>query len=558
MPPTRTNDARPIASPTPRAFTFPITHNLSDSPYSSPSHSPFEPDLRALALSSSSSSPSSSCPSSSSASSSSSYDECPPRTPPPALPLPLSAFTRTLSPVPVSVAPPLPSAWTSPPPPSSPSRRKGSATSTMLEERRPKKGEDDYVKRPENAFILFRRKYCKTRAEPAAFSASPPSPSSASPLLPSAEVKVESGTGGATGKKQRQADLSKTISQQWKALSPEERAKWEELAKEKKREHEKLHPGYVYRPQRAAGRKNSAVPAPAPTPSTSTVVPAAAPLPSTTTTAAPARRKPSAPPQQIEFIVATPRHARSASAPHQSHPHQQIHVPNVYAPVPAPYPPSNDESGYAGDSSSAPFFAPVAQDEFTSSNDFSPSSSFSPEAEGAFSLTRYGLEIGNDGFDFMPSSGASFAGFDFESTDYLRAMFPPLPPPSTSVEDVAWATSAFSCTFPDSTAGSYSPSSPLDTYGPLDPTTSSYDPVGVDAASEYSMSSSLWAATSPWGSATTAGAPAQPTLMDGDFDIGRIPEVGWDLGSGFTSPAPEGGYDGELELVYPGEMEMEF
>jgi hypothetical protein len=51
-------------------------------------------------------------------------------------------------------------------------------------------------------------------------------------------------------KKQRQADLSKTISQQWKGLSAEERTYWEELAKEKKKEHEQLYPNYVYRPQR--------------------------------------------------------------------------------------------------------------------------------------------------------------------------------------------------------------------------------------------------------------------------------------------------------------------
>ncbi|TFK39213.1 hypothetical protein BDQ12DRAFT_585194, partial [Crucibulum laeve] len=52
-------------------------------------------------------------------------------------------------------------------------------------------------------------------------------------------------------KKQRQADLSKTISQQWKGLSPEERQYWEQLAKEKKKEHEQMYPNYVYRPQRA-------------------------------------------------------------------------------------------------------------------------------------------------------------------------------------------------------------------------------------------------------------------------------------------------------------------
>ncbi|THV03647.1 hypothetical protein K435DRAFT_580310, partial [Dendrothele bispora CBS 962.96] len=45
-------------------------------------------------------------------------------------------------------------------------------------------------------------------------------------------------------------DLSKTISQQWKSLSTEERQYWEHMAKEKKKEHEALYPNYVYRPQR--------------------------------------------------------------------------------------------------------------------------------------------------------------------------------------------------------------------------------------------------------------------------------------------------------------------
>ncbi|KAF9496457.1 hypothetical protein BDN71DRAFT_1367629, partial [Pleurotus eryngii] len=80
--------------------------------------------------------------------------------------------------------------------------------------------------RPENAFILFRRKCCEER------NACTSSTSSSTPSSPS----------------QRQADLSKTISQQWKALAPEERMYWEELAKEKKREHERMYPGYVYRP----------------------------------------------------------------------------------------------------------------------------------------------------------------------------------------------------------------------------------------------------------------------------------------------------------------------
>ncbi|KAF8348431.1 hypothetical protein F5887DRAFT_1156934 [Amanita rubescens] len=169
-----------IISPTPRAFTFPTAQ---DSPYSSPSHSPFEPDLRSLPL------------------------QCN-----------ISQMPRTLSPD-QSLRP------------SSPlssqahlhKRRKSSSTDV---ERRPKKGDEDYIKRPENAFILFRRKCCEDRQQ-------------------------EEGALESPVKKQRQADLSKTISQQWKSLSPEERQYWEHLAKEKKKEHEQMYPNYVYRPQRS-------------------------------------------------------------------------------------------------------------------------------------------------------------------------------------------------------------------------------------------------------------------------------------------------------------------
>jgi HMG-box domain len=89
----------------------------------------------------------------------------------------------------------------------------------------PKKGDEDYVKHPENAFILFRQKCCEDRQQ------------------------AEDGAAAADGptKKQRQADLSKTISQQWKSLSAEKRQFWEQMAKDKKKEHEQLYPSYVYR-----------------------------------------------------------------------------------------------------------------------------------------------------------------------------------------------------------------------------------------------------------------------------------------------------------------------
>ncbi|KAF9076898.1 hypothetical protein BDP27DRAFT_1312786 [Rhodocollybia butyracea] len=174
-----------IIAPTPRTFTFSDSHQLNLTPYSTPSTSPFEPDLSSLDLTS----PVSSC-----------------------LPTPPS-LSRTLSLDSPSVF--------------SVSSLSLDRTSTSVDaDRRPKKGDDDYIKRPENAFILFRRKCCEERAQ---------------------EEEEAHQTGS---KKQRQADLSKTISQRWKTLSKQDRQQWEDLAKEKKREHQQMYPDYVYRPQR--------------------------------------------------------------------------------------------------------------------------------------------------------------------------------------------------------------------------------------------------------------------------------------------------------------------
>ncbi|OAX38667.1 hypothetical protein K503DRAFT_717845 [Rhizopogon vinicolor AM-OR11-026] len=199
-----------IISPTPRAFTFPVDKN-EHCPYSSPLNSPFEPDLRKLTLTPShptlvrTLSPHS--PISSISSGSTSVFSS------------TSSFT-TMSSGPVS--------------PSSHKRRKSSICSDI--ERRPRKGDEDYIKRPENAFILFRRKCCEDRQL-------------------AQEEAVSSAYTDAPTKKQRQADLSKTISQQWKALTADERLYWEELAKEKKKEHEQMYPNYVYRPQRSKDKK---------------------------------------------------------------------------------------------------------------------------------------------------------------------------------------------------------------------------------------------------------------------------------------------------------------
>ncbi|KAI0366120.1 HMG-box, partial [Pilatotrama ljubarskyi] len=83
-----------------------------------------------------------------------------------------------------------------------------------------------YVKRPENAFILFRRDYCRKAAAACANSGISDFP------------------------KKRQADLSKESSAQWRALPPVQREYWHELAKAKAEEHKAVYPDYVYRPVR--------------------------------------------------------------------------------------------------------------------------------------------------------------------------------------------------------------------------------------------------------------------------------------------------------------------
>ncbi|KIK54523.1 hypothetical protein GYMLUDRAFT_48652 [Collybiopsis luxurians FD-317 M1] len=63
------------------------------------------------------------------------------------------------------------------------------------------------------------------------------------------EDRQQTGQDNVPQKKQRQAGLSKTISQKWKNLSEADQQYWEDLAKEKKRVHQEMYPGYVYRPQ---------------------------------------------------------------------------------------------------------------------------------------------------------------------------------------------------------------------------------------------------------------------------------------------------------------------
>ena len=256
QPPTLT-----IISPTPRTFTFPPTHNFTSSPYISPSHSPFDPDQISSLLFN---------------------PQCIPSSVMTASPQQLQ---RTLSPVsesPVSASP-------RPSQTKTHHRRKSSTSSISSdEERRPRKGDSDYIKRPENAFILFRRQCCEDRQA-------------------AASEDIHDGR----TKKERQADLSKTISQQWRCLTSAERKVWEDKAKERKKEHEAMYPNYVYRPQRSKDK-------------------------------AKAKKNDKADPKgdeaspDVGFVLPTPSQpkGRSASAPTPS-PYQAIVVPSVYQAAPS-------------------------------------------------------------------------------------------------------------------------------------------------------------------------------------------------------------------------------
>ena len=294
-----------ILSPTPRAITFPF-NQTETSPYSSPIASPFEPDLGKLTLSPSK-----------------------------------TTLVRTLSPISpsdtssctsiFSTTPSTTSLSTFPASPSSSHKRRKSSICSDIE-RRPKKGDEDYIKRPENAFILFRRKCCEDRQA----------------------AQEEAAVLDGPAKKQRQADLSKTISQQWKALSPEERLYWEELAKEKKKEHEQMYPNYVYRPQRSKDRKGKKGKRGEEGDSESTIS-FVLPL------CAPATGK---------------NHGRSSSAPTPP-PRQTIQIPTVYMPScptsPSMVPMINRRASHPdhGSSSSSQF-------DFVASNTAMPQQQYSP------------------------------------------------------------------------------------------------------------------------------------------------------------------------------------
>ncbi|GAA5853429.1 hypothetical protein JCM8547_002454 [Rhodosporidiobolus lusitaniae] len=91
-----------------------------------------------------------------------------------------------------------------------------------------------HIKRPPNAFILFRSHCCQTGADAEPTGLEPPGTVQARQL---AALEINNSQ-----------HISIVVSQVWKGLSPEGRAYWQEKAAEAKAEHARLHPDYRYRP----------------------------------------------------------------------------------------------------------------------------------------------------------------------------------------------------------------------------------------------------------------------------------------------------------------------
>ncbi|KIY67322.1 hypothetical protein CYLTODRAFT_397357 [Cylindrobasidium torrendii FP15055 ss-10] len=447
MPALRTRDTQPralevtpaiassvaIVAPTPRAFTFPIAHNLADSPYSSPSSSPFEPENYASSSSSSNSS------------------------------------IRTLSPPALDLV----------------GHRQRLSTSLEDAERRPRKGDEDYIKRPENAFMLFRRKCVEDHH--------------------AAQDEAKASTAGPV-KKKRQADLSKTISQKWKSLTEDQRTHWDELAKQKKREHAEQHPGYVYRPERrnsarASSKKGKAKKGEMDLEGTNC----------------------------ISFVMpmGVPRnHGRSASAPTPPPTYQAIQVPNVYSTPSCPSSPSlgpliSQFSSRPGESIMTFDYHPPAKDNVAPPPPFSDHEAVRRRHEGnPIVITDVSSQLAP--LTVSPDSL------------FLPNQFPPPPSPTLAP------------TFPPHSDSQYTPltNSLASAYAQL--SEHGFIDAQTQAEIDGQMQMQEFGDYNPYGwEATTLWPTGSDMMVNEDFDINAIQPVSIDLKSqdGAASSGSDFGHD---------------
>ncbi|BGP05025.1 slightly ste11-like protein [Rhodotorula toruloides] len=110
-----------------------------------------------------------------------------------------------------------------------------------------RKLEPGHIKRPPNAFILFRSHCCQPDSSSSLDPSMPEPPGTAHARhLASLEIN-------------NSQHISVIVSQVWKGLSAKDKSYWEDKARIAKEEHQRLHPDYKYRPQQrmrdSAGKK---------------------------------------------------------------------------------------------------------------------------------------------------------------------------------------------------------------------------------------------------------------------------------------------------------------
>ncbi|GAA5896236.1 uncharacterized protein JCM6883_006844 [Sporobolomyces salmoneus] len=125
-----------------------------------------------------------------------------------------------------------------------------------------RKVSEGHIKRPRNAFILFRSHLVNSGTLPkttTVFEKRPKVPPSSSSLITPNQDPQEDYELVEVIKPVDHKNVSKIVGSIWRGLSKEEKRVWEELAEKEKREHGEKYPGYKYRPKSRAGERKRRV-----------------------------------------------------------------------------------------------------------------------------------------------------------------------------------------------------------------------------------------------------------------------------------------------------------
>jgi hypothetical protein len=287
----------------------------------------------------------------------------------------------------------------------------------------------------------------------------------------------------------------------WKSLPPEERQKWEQMAKVKKKEHEQLYPNYVYRPQRSKDKDGK-----------------------TKSNKKSSLLKKLDESDSLSFVVPVARpHGRSASAPTPP-PYQSIQIPNVYHMTPScPTSPSllpmiSRRSAHPG--------RPEDIFDYLPSNDtyVRPAFQMPGQFEASLQSSQFLRNIFSTNVNTPHHSNTESLHLTIGSSDGLLLSANQVVSPVSSLD-----------------SGSSGPSSPLS--GPYTPTSAALPPTdftqlmsttsgdaALDAQAQAEIEVQLqmqmqqefanftWDSTSVWSSEPSI-------LLENDFDINAIPPI---------------------------------